>query len=73
MTQHVGKAGKVDPGDRVKLPVEFACKPRGFNKHRQPTKCVGYFAQSSRLLFSPKKKQLVLKMLWTKDISLNLN
>ena len=26
--------------------------PRGFNKHRQPTKHVGYFAQRSRLLFS---------------------
>ena len=30
---------------------------RGFNKYRRPTKRVGYFAQSSRLLFSPKKKQ----------------
>ena len=29
----------------------------GFNKYRRPTKRVGYFAQSSRLLFSPKKKQ----------------
>ena len=27
MTKHVGKAGKVDPGDRVTLPVKFACKP----------------------------------------------
>ena len=34
-------------------PVEL----RGFNKYRRPTNCVGYFAQSSRLLFSPKKKQ----------------
>ena len=34
-------------------PVEL----RGFNKYRWPTKRVGYFAQSSRLLFSPKKKQ----------------
>ena len=30
---------------------------RGFNKYRRPTKRVGYFARSSRLLFSPKKKQ----------------
>ena len=27
MTKHVGEAGKVDPGDRVTLPVKFACKP----------------------------------------------
>ena len=27
MTKHVSKAGKVDPGDRVTLPVKFACKP----------------------------------------------
>ena len=27
MTEHVSKAGKVDPGDRVTLPVKFACKP----------------------------------------------
>ena len=27
---------------------------RGFNKHRRPTKHVGYFAQRSRLLFSFK-------------------
>ena len=27
MTKHVSKAGKVDPGDRVSLPVKFACKP----------------------------------------------
>ena len=26
MTKHVSKAGKVDPGDRVALPVKFACK-----------------------------------------------
>ena len=25
-TEHVCKAGKVDPGDRVTLPVKFACK-----------------------------------------------
>ena len=29
----------------------------GFNKYRRPTNCVGYFTKSSRLLFSPKKKQ----------------
>ena len=29
---------------------------RGFNKHWRPTKRVGYFAQRSRLLFSPKEK-----------------
>lgn len=34
-------------------PVEL----RGFNKYRRPTKRVGYFTKSSRLLFSPKKKQ----------------
>ena len=28
MTKHVSKAGKVDPGDRVILPVKFACKPQ---------------------------------------------
>ena len=27
MTKHVSKAGKVDPGVRVTLPVKFACKP----------------------------------------------
>ena len=27
MTKHVSKACKVDPGDRVTLPVKFACKP----------------------------------------------
>ena len=27
MTKQVSKAGKVDPGDRVTLPVKFACKP----------------------------------------------
>ena len=26
MTKHVSKAGKVDQGDRVTLPVKFACK-----------------------------------------------
>ena len=25
--KHVSKAGKVDPVDRVTLPVKFACKP----------------------------------------------
>ena len=41
---------------------------RGFNKHWRPTKCVRYFAQSSRLLFCQKKKQLVLKMSKTRKI-----
>ena len=27
MTKHVSEAGEVDPGDRVALPVKFACKP----------------------------------------------
>ena len=27
MTKHVSKAGKVDPGDWVTLPMKFACKP----------------------------------------------
>ena len=27
MTKHVSKAGKVDSGDRVTLPVKFVCKP----------------------------------------------
>ena len=27
MTKHVSKAGKVDPGDRVTLPVKFDFKP----------------------------------------------
>ena len=27
MTKHVSKSGKGDPGDRVTLPVTFACKP----------------------------------------------
>ena len=26
MTKHVSKAGKVDTGDRVTLPVKFTCK-----------------------------------------------
>ena len=30
-----------------------------FNKHRRPTKHVGYFAHRSRLIFPRKKKQLV--------------
>ena len=33
--------------------------PRGFNKHRRPTKRVGYIAQRSQLLFSRKKEQIV--------------
>ena len=27
VTKHISKAGKVDAGDRVTLPVEFAYKP----------------------------------------------
>ena len=27
MTKHVSKAGKVDPGDRIILPMKFASKP----------------------------------------------
>ena len=27
MTKNISKAGKVDPGDRVTLPVKIACKP----------------------------------------------
>ena len=27
MTKHVSKAGKVDLGDWVTLPMKFACKP----------------------------------------------
>ena len=27
MTKHVNKGGKVDLGDRLTLPVKFACKP----------------------------------------------
>ena len=27
MRKHVSKAGKVDSGDRVTLPLKFACKP----------------------------------------------
>ena len=27
MMKHVSKAGKVDPGDKVTLPMKFACKP----------------------------------------------
>ena len=27
ITKHVSKAGKVEPGDRVTLPVKIACKP----------------------------------------------
>ena len=27
VTKHISKADKVDAGDRVTLPVEFACKP----------------------------------------------
>ena len=27
MTKQVSKAGKVDQGDRVTLPMKFACKP----------------------------------------------
>ena len=39
----------------------------GFNKHRQPTKRVGYIAQTSRLLYLPKKNQLVWIKSWTKN------
>lgn len=28
---------------------------RGFKKHRQPTKCINYFAHRGRLLFSKRK------------------
>ena len=31
-------------------------RTRGLNKHRRPTKRVCYFAQRSRLLFSPKEE-----------------
>ena len=41
---------------------------RGFNKHRRPTKHVGYFAHRSRLLFSRRKKELVWITLSTKNI-----
>ena len=27
LTKHIIKAGKVNPGDRVTLPVKFACNP----------------------------------------------
>ena len=27
ITKHVSKAGKVEPGDRVTLPVKIDCKP----------------------------------------------
>ena len=27
MTKHVNKAGKIDQGDRITLPVKFASKP----------------------------------------------
>ena len=27
MTKHASKAGKVDPGDTVTLPLKLACKP----------------------------------------------
>ena len=47
--------------------------PRGFNKHQWLSKCVGYFAHRSWLLFPRKKKQLVWITLQTKNISLNLN
>ena len=30
--KQVSKAGKVDPGDRVTLPVKFACKPDEANR-----------------------------------------
>ena len=30
--KQVSKAGKVDPGDRVSLPVKFACKPDKTNR-----------------------------------------
>ena len=32
MKQVGSKAGKVDPGDRVTLPVKFACKPDKANR-----------------------------------------
>ena len=44
-----------------------------FNKHRWPTKRVGYFAHRDHLLFSRKKKQLVCKRCKQKNISQNLN
>ena len=45
-----------------------ASKLKGFNRHQRPTKRVGYIAQRSRLLFPPKKKQLVWIMSCTKKI-----
>ena len=34
---------------------------RGFNKYRRPTKRVGYFTKSSRLLFFSKKEAISFK------------
>ena len=39
---------------------------RGFNKHQRPRKRVGFFALSSRPLFSPKKKQIGFKNVMNK-------
>ena len=40
---------------RKNAPYNEHCN-RGFNKHRRPTKRVGFIAQRSRLLFSPKEE-----------------
>ena len=36
------------------LQINFESLLSAFNKHRRPTKSVGYFAQKSRLLFALK-------------------
>ena len=40
---------------------------RGFNKHRRPTKHVGYITQRSRLLFSPKEEATILNNVMDKN------
>ena len=38
MTKHASKACKVDPGDRVTLPVKVACKPKLTDSLREKVK-----------------------------------
>ena len=45
-----------------RLQNNFGYTHRGFNRHPQPTKHVGYFDQRSRLLFAPKLEAGSIKL-----------
>ena len=55
MTKHLSKAGKVDLGDRVTLPVKFACKPE-----LTLTRLLGSTLAQAGVTLSPCKQALKL-------------